>query len=100
MTDFERKLYQIFVNMSLYGKNPTLPELKRKTGKGEQEIREATKALSEKERFLGIKKRKDGLYKKPFSDEKGCIRYLLVFLLIAYKFRPVSLQHEHSSPHN
>ncbi|ARW32984.1 hypothetical protein S101441_03464 [Bacillus subtilis subsp. subtilis] len=45
MTDFERKLYQIFVNMRLYGKNPTLHELKRKTGKGEQEIREAIKSL-------------------------------------------------------
>ncbi|MEK4422038.1 MULTISPECIES: hypothetical protein [Bacillus] len=45
MTDFERKLYQIFVNMRLYGKNPTLSELKRKTGKGKQEIREATKSL-------------------------------------------------------
>ncbi|MEC0607016.1 hypothetical protein P8861_11380 [Bacillus inaquosorum] len=48
MTDFERKLYQIFVNMSLYGKNPTLPELKRKTGKDEQEIREVTKNLIRK----------------------------------------------------
>ena len=48
MTDFERKLYQIFVNMRLYGKNPTLPELKRKTGKSEQEIREATKSLIRK----------------------------------------------------
>lgn len=63
MTDFERKLYQVIVNMHLYRKNPTLPELKRKTGKGEQEIRDATKALFEKERFLGIKKRKYGLYK-------------------------------------
>lgn len=44
MTDFERKLYQIILNMRLYGKNPTLLELKRKTGKSEQEIREATKA--------------------------------------------------------
>lgn len=58
MTDFERKLYQIFVNMSLYEKNPTLPELKRKTGKGEQEIREATKNLIKKDRFLGIKKKR------------------------------------------
>ncbi|CAF1756164.1 hypothetical protein NRS6092_02963 [Bacillus subtilis] len=48
MTDFERKLYQIFVNMQLYGKNPTLRELKRKTGKSEQEIREATKSLIRK----------------------------------------------------
>ncbi|MCC2528166.1 hypothetical protein LKL24_12150 [Bacillus halotolerans] len=48
MTDLERKLYQIFINMRLYGKSPTLPELKRKTGKSEQEIREATKSLIRK----------------------------------------------------
>ncbi|WIG48764.1 hypothetical protein QPL78_09760 [Bacillus halotolerans] len=48
MNDFERKLYQIIVNMRLYGKNPTLPELKRKTGKSEQEISEATKNLIRK----------------------------------------------------
>ncbi|MGE0908281.1 hypothetical protein ACQGRJ_05135 [Bacillus atrophaeus] len=54
MTDFERKLYQIFVNMRLYGKKPTLPELKRKTGKGEQEIREVTKKPDPQRRsFLG-----------------------------------------------
>ncbi|MGO1136280.1 hypothetical protein ACTOS9_14165 [Bacillus subtilis] len=45
MNDFERKLYRIIVNMRLYGKNPTLHELKRKTGKGEQEIREAINSL-------------------------------------------------------
>lgn len=33
MTDFERKVYQIIVNMHLYGKNPTLDDLKSKTGK-------------------------------------------------------------------
>ncbi|WP_252684480.1 hypothetical protein [Bacillus vallismortis] len=48
MTDFERKLYQIIVNMHLYRKNPTLPELKRKTGKSEQEIRETTISLIRK----------------------------------------------------
>ncbi|MCY8310590.1 hypothetical protein MOC96_18085 [Bacillus vallismortis] len=48
MTDFERKLYQIIVNMHLYRKNPTLTELKRKTGKSEQEIRETTKSLIRK----------------------------------------------------
>ncbi|MGG1348421.1 hypothetical protein ABE197_17355 [Bacillus subtilis] len=48
MNDFERKLYRIIVNMHLYRKNPTMPELKRKTGKGEQEIREATKNLIRK----------------------------------------------------
>ncbi|MCY8947953.1 hypothetical protein [Bacillus atrophaeus] len=45
MTDFERKVYQIIVNMHLYGKNPTLNDLKRKTGKNEQEIRAAVKSL-------------------------------------------------------
>ncbi|MHC5546188.1 hypothetical protein [Bacillus subtilis] len=48
MTDFERKLYQIFVNMSLYEKNPTLPELKRKTGKGEQERRTGNTRIHKK----------------------------------------------------
>ncbi|MED0870205.1 hypothetical protein P4T23_14460 [Bacillus spizizenii] len=65
MPDFERKLYQIFVNMSLYGKKPTLPELKRKTGKGEQEIREITKSLIRKGVLSWIKKTKYGLYKVP-----------------------------------
>ncbi|MCY8973555.1 hypothetical protein MOE37_18595 [Bacillus atrophaeus] len=45
MTDFERKVYQIIVNMHLYGKNPTLNDLKRKTGKSEKTIRAAVKSL-------------------------------------------------------
>lgn len=45
MTDFERKVYQIIVNMHLYGKNPTLDDLKRKTGKSEEDIRAAVKSL-------------------------------------------------------
>ncbi|CAF1780664.1 MULTISPECIES: hypothetical protein [Bacillus] len=45
MTDFERKVYQIIVNMHLYGKNPTLHDLKRKTGKSEEEIRTAVKSI-------------------------------------------------------
>lgn len=44
MTDFERKVYQIIVNMHLYGKNPTLDDLKRKTGKSEEDIRAAVKS--------------------------------------------------------
>lgn len=44
MTDFERKVYLI-VNMHLYGKNPTLNDLKRKTGKSEGDIRAAVKRL-------------------------------------------------------
>lgn len=45
MTDFERKVYQIIVNMHLYGKKPTLNDLKRKTGKSETDIRAAVKSL-------------------------------------------------------
>ncbi len=70
LTDFERKLYQIIANMSLYGKNPTLPELIRKTGKSEQEIREATKNLTRKGALSWDKKNMD-YFKKPFSYELG-----------------------------
>ncbi|CAN2250206.1 hypothetical protein STZ1_20290 [Bacillus subtilis] len=52
MNDFEQKLYQIIVNMRLYGKNLTLPALKRKPGKNEQENVRPQKALSEKVPFL------------------------------------------------
>ncbi|MEC1586155.1 hypothetical protein P9D80_12550 [Bacillus spizizenii] len=45
MTNFERKVYQIIVNMHLYGKNPTLNDLKRKTGKSEGDIRATVKSL-------------------------------------------------------
>ncbi|MGG1227964.1 hypothetical protein [Bacillus halotolerans] len=45
MTDFERKVYQIIVNLHLYGRNPTLNDLKRKTGKSEEDIRVAVKSL-------------------------------------------------------
>ncbi|WP_063095586.1 hypothetical protein [Bacillus amyloliquefaciens] len=45
MTDFERKVYRIIFNMSRFGKNPTLEQLKRKTGKDEQTIRAAVKSL-------------------------------------------------------
>ncbi len=45
MTDFERKVYQIIVNMHLYGKNPTMDDLKRKTGKSEEDIRAVVKSL-------------------------------------------------------
>ncbi|RPK18093.1 hypothetical protein EH2_03403 [Bacillus subtilis] len=44
--------------MRLYGKNPTLPELKRKTGKSEQEIRETTKSLIRKDALSWDKEKK------------------------------------------
>ncbi|MGG1203167.1 hypothetical protein ABE208_21350 [Bacillus inaquosorum] len=45
MTDFERKVYHIIVNMHLYGKNPTLNDLKRKTGKNEEDIHATVKLM-------------------------------------------------------
>ncbi|MFB7033184.1 hypothetical protein ACFCVS_01520 [Bacillus altitudinis] len=45
MTDLERKLYRIIYNMSRFRKNPSMDQLKRKTGKDELAIREAVKNL-------------------------------------------------------
>ncbi|NMW08078.1 hypothetical protein [Bacillus velezensis] len=45
MTDFERKVHRIIFNMTRFGKNPSMEQLKRKTGKGERAIREAVKNL-------------------------------------------------------
>ncbi|WP_144462660.1 hypothetical protein [Bacillus pumilus] len=50
MTDLERKLYQIIYNMSRFRKNPSIEDLKRKTGQDELTIRKAVKNLiSQKE---------------------------------------------------
>ncbi|KXZ18959.1 hypothetical protein AXI59_15600 [Bacillus nakamurai] len=48
MTDFERKVYRILFNMTRFGKNPSMEQLKRKTGKDEQAIRAAVKSLMSK----------------------------------------------------
>ncbi|MED4705222.1 hypothetical protein ABEU80_19490 [Bacillus velezensis] len=45
MTDFERKVYRIIFNMTRFGKNPSMEQLKRKTGKSEEDIRAAVKSL-------------------------------------------------------
>ncbi|MEC3772176.1 hypothetical protein [Bacillus velezensis] len=58
MTDFERKVYRIIFNMSRFGKNPTLEQLKRKTGKDEQAIRAAVKNLM-RQRLLKWDKKKE-----------------------------------------
>ncbi|MFX0110442.1 BlaI/MecI/CopY family transcriptional regulator [Bacillus pumilus] len=49
MSDLERKIYQIIYNMSRFRKNPTIDDLKRKTGKDETTVRQAVKNLLEKE---------------------------------------------------
>lgn len=45
MTDLERKIYRIIYNMSRFRKNPTIEDLKRKTGKDEAAIRKAVRYL-------------------------------------------------------
>ncbi|AUJ78120.1 hypothetical protein ABUH86_06290 [Bacillus velezensis] len=58
MTDFERKVYRIIFNMSRFGKNPSMEQLKRKTGKDEQTIRAAVKNLM-RQRILKWDKKKE-----------------------------------------
>lgn len=49
MSDLERKIYRIIYNMSRFHKNPTIDDLKRKTGKDETTVRQAVKNLLKKE---------------------------------------------------
>ncbi|COC33568.1 MULTISPECIES: hypothetical protein [Bacillus] len=58
MTDFERKVYRIIFNMTRFGKNPSMEQLKRKTGKDEQTIRAAVKNLM-RQRILKWDKKKE-----------------------------------------
>ncbi|MCC8304135.1 MULTISPECIES: hypothetical protein [Bacillus] len=58
MTDFERKVYRIIFNMTRFGKNPSMEQLKRKTGKDEQTIRAAVKNLM-RQRILKWDKNKN-----------------------------------------
>ncbi|KEP31324.1 MULTISPECIES: hypothetical protein [Bacillus] len=45
MSDLERKIYRIIYNMSRFRKNPTIDDLKRKTGKDEKTVRQAIENL-------------------------------------------------------
>ncbi|MDN4139885.1 hypothetical protein ABEW22_00235 [Bacillus velezensis] len=58
MTDFERKVYRIIYNMTRFGKNPSMEQLKRKSGKDEQTIRAAVKNLM-RQRILKWDKKKE-----------------------------------------
>ncbi|MEK5133217.1 hypothetical protein NST39_03965 [Bacillus sp. FSL W8-0645] len=49
MTDLERKIYRIIYNMSRFRKNPSMDDLKRKTGKNEYTIRQAVHNMLSKE---------------------------------------------------
>lgn len=48
MSDLERKIYRIIDNMRRFRKNPTIDDLKRKTGKDERALRQAVKRRIEK----------------------------------------------------
>lgn len=59
MSDLERKIYRIIYNMSRFRKNPTIDDLKRKTGKDETTVRQAVKNLLEKEELEWDKEKRE-----------------------------------------
>ncbi|MFS0655729.1 hypothetical protein [Bacillus sp. 179-C3.3 HS] len=59
MTDLERKIYRIIYNMSRFRKNPTIEELKIKTGKDETSIRKAVKNLISRKELEWDKEKKE-----------------------------------------
>ncbi|KEP26455.1 MULTISPECIES: helix-turn-helix domain-containing protein [Bacillus] len=63
MTDLERKLYRIIYNMSRFRKNPTMEDLKRKTGKDEPTIRTAVKNLVTRNEIEWDKEKKEWRFK-------------------------------------
>ncbi|KLV25035.1 hypothetical protein [Bacillus altitudinis] len=63
MTDLERKLYRIIYNMSRFRKNPSMDDLKRKTGKDEAAIRKAVKNLLSRNELEWDKEKKEWRFK-------------------------------------
>ncbi|TFV08009.1 hypothetical protein E4T85_15260 [Bacillus stratosphericus] len=63
MNDLERKLYRIIYNMSRFRKNPTIEDLKIKTGKDEQSIRKAVKNLMSRNELAWDKEKKEWRFK-------------------------------------
>ncbi|AMM89683.1 hypothetical protein UP15_12040 [Bacillus pumilus] len=59
MSDLERKIYRIIYNMSRFRKNPTIDDLKRKTGKDERAVRQAVQNLLSKEELIWDKKKRE-----------------------------------------
>lgn len=62
MTDLERKIYRIIYNMSRFRKNPTMEELKRKTGKNEATIRKAVNNLVSRRELTWDKEKKEWIF--------------------------------------
>ncbi|MCY7542158.1 hypothetical protein P9173_13575 [Bacillus safensis] len=59
MTDLERKIYRIIYNMSRFRKNPTMVDLKRKTGKDEASIRKAVRNLMSRKELAWDKEKRE-----------------------------------------
>ncbi|MGG4171670.1 BlaI/MecI/CopY family transcriptional regulator [Bacillus safensis] len=59
MSDLERKIYRIIYNMSRFHKNPTIDDLKSKTGKDETTVRQAVKNLLKKEELNWDKEKRE-----------------------------------------
>ncbi|MGM0816059.1 MAG: hypothetical protein ACQEUO_11075 [Bacillota bacterium] len=63
MTDLERKIYRIIYNMSRFRKNPSMDDLKRKTGKDEPTIRKAVNNLVSRKEMVWDKEKKEWRFK-------------------------------------
>ncbi|KEP24781.1 hypothetical protein [Bacillus zhangzhouensis] len=63
MNDLERKLYRIIYNMSRFRKNPTMEDLKIKTGKDGQSIRKAVRNLISRKELAWDKEKKEWRFK-------------------------------------
>ncbi|MCW4359016.1 hypothetical protein K3L72_14645 [Bacillus altitudinis] len=63
MTDLERKIYRIIYNMSRFRKNPTIEDLKRKTGKDEAAIRKAVRNLMSRKELEWDKEKREWKFK-------------------------------------
>ncbi|MBU5208144.1 hypothetical protein [Bacillus safensis] len=59
MSDLERKIYRIIYNMSRFHKNPTIDDLKRKTGKDEKTVRQVVKNLLANEELKWDNKKRE-----------------------------------------
>ncbi|MCM3149640.1 hypothetical protein [Bacillus pumilus] len=63
MNDLERKLYRIIYNMSRFRKNPTMEDLKIKTGKDEASIRKAVQNLMSRNELTWDKEKRELRFK-------------------------------------
>ncbi len=61
--DLERKLYRSIYNMSRFRRNPTIDDLKRKTGRDEPTIRKAVENLVSRKELSWDKEKKEWRFK-------------------------------------